>query len=231
MDNSILRIVNNITNNSKLYISGSVIFYVLCKADVSMTRILYIVIIIAVLYIIDVYDGKIYHKRQDKKKEKYVKNMFPYLTKPSELFKGSDIVDFLLSTEEFSKYNQKVYREIIDSIVSLDNILKNVKTIDEQCEQKYDNAVDEKMEAINSFHSLIYSIPSGGDNDLKFEKSLVALDTILEWYLDEIKKICEDKLSNGGYSVNRKIIKHKNAPIEANIFGDIADPSNMFYVY
>jgi hypothetical protein len=230
MNNSTNTIISDMSDNWKLYmIVGISAFYIMVKAKISLTKILYVIIIIAIIYIVNGYNGKNHKKIQNNKKEKHIEDLFPQYIKPNDLYKSDDVTNFLFITKDFSKYNKKSYKEVVDSIISIDHILKNVKIYDEFCEQKYESAFDERQEAINSFHSLIHSIPSDKNYDKKFKSSIIILVTILESYLNEIKKICENKLEIDGYSVNRKIIKHRNAPQEANAFDDHND--HTFYVY
>mgnify|MGYP004001531629 CR=1 FL=1 len=133
---------------------------------------------------------------------------------PENLEKESNIIDFLFSVQELYNYNPQAYEELVDALDSFILLNDVIKEGDRFCENDYEIAVTKKHSALNALHSIIHTTPSEINFNNKFNRSLLALEEILNQYLDDMYKICDEKVINEGYNIERKIIDRGPKPSE-----------------
>ena len=122
------------------------------------------------------------------------------------LEKYEDMIDFLFSIQEFYKFNQQNYEEMIDNISAFFVVYENVNIDDSLCEDNYRLMENKKKNALNALHSMIYSLPNNKIITKKFNKSLVKLEFILNDYLYDINSKCKHIIINNGYTIDRKLL-------------------------
>lgn len=120
------------------------------------------------------------------------------------LDKYENIIDFLFSVQDFHKFNQQSYEEMIDNIVAFFKVYENININNSRCEDNYELMENKKKNALNALHSIIFSLPSNKLLTNKFNKSILKLEIILNEYLYEINVKCKHIIVNNGYTVNRK---------------------------
>ena len=133
---------------------------------------------------------------------------------PKNLEKESNIIDFLFSVQELYNYNPQAYEELVDALDAFILLNEVIKEGDRFCENDYEIAVTKKHSALNALHSIIHTTPSEINFNNKFNRSLLVLEEILNQYLDDMYKICNEKVINEGYNIERKIIDRGPKPAE-----------------
>lgn len=140
-----------------------------------------------------------------------------YITpKDKSLNKYSDIIDFLFSIQDFHKFNEQNYEEMIDNISAFFKIYESVNINDSLCEDNYQLMESKKKNSLNALHSIIFSLPSNKTITNKLNKSILRLEILLNEYLDIIHKKCKDIVIEHGYTVNRKILN--DGPVAHNSY-------------
>jgi hypothetical protein len=71
--------------------------------------------------------------------------------------------------------------------------------------------------AVNSLHSIIYSLESDKDTNSKFNRATKQMYKVLSHYLDEINNKCEEHLIRNGYDVTTRLVEH-NQPKPFNFY-------------
>lgn len=214
MDISIFSIIDNVSNKWMMYLPVAIVlFYMMVRSNFSLTRFAFIVIIAIIVLFYDKHFGGTKKKMRMKKRQEEINDLFP----ENYEFDDSDITHFIFMTKDFYKYNQQAYQEMIDNIVVVTTKYKKLLINDDDCEQIYDIVLDKKRNAINSLHSIIYSLPVSRLYTDKLNKSIKDLDKILGVYIDKIKNICRSKLEKG-YNIDRRHIHDEKHPVAYNTY-------------
>ena len=133
-------------------------------------------------------------------KSNYIK---PY---DKSLEKYEDVIDFLFSIQDFYRFNQQNYEEMIDNISAFFVVYENININDTLCEDNYKLMENKKKNALNALHSIIFSLPENKIITNKFNRSMIKLEFILNEYLYSINKKCKNIIINDGYTIDRKIL-------------------------
>jgi hypothetical protein len=118
----------------------------------------------------------------------------------SYLYLNPLIIQFFYNTRENSQYNLSNY---VNSLSKINNILALSFQINIGVENPYQNYKTIKKlynDALNSYHSIIYSLPSDKIIYKKFNSSLKILQSLLIKHLDDATVIC--KLKNNKEDIN-----------------------------
>lgn len=212
-------------NNSRLfkYLTLIILSYLFFK-NKNIGLNVFLAIIIAISFIIYNYD-EIETKRNIQEEQQNIKreSIKPTITN----FKDKDdLVDFLFSVQDMYHYNPQAYEEIIDNLESFFNLYSYIKLGSKYCDQYYQIAESKKNNAINSFHSMIFSIPNSKTYMDKFNRAHKRFETIMNVYLNELYDECNYDLIKNGYNVHRKYIN--TGPKEYNHYFD-KDYTYQFY--
>jgi hypothetical protein len=114
-----------------------------------------------------------------------------------------DILNFVFSIQDLSKYNPQTYEEFIINLELFLQIYENTKVDEKFFTQYYHIAKQVKDECINKLYSIIYNLSDKIEVRNKLENAVDILKEILNNYIEELFKICKDKLKKNGY--NNKI--------------------------
>lgn len=142
--------------------------------------------------------------------------------KQSYLYLNPLIVEFFYNTRENSQYNLSNYinsLRCINSMLGL-NYQLNMKL--ENPYQNYDNMKKLYKEALNNYHSIIYSLPSNKVVYNKFNNSLNILQSLLIKHISDAKIICKMKNSkedNNISTIPDTILDDDVGPNDMNIKG------------
>lgn len=140
--------------------------------------------------------------------------------KQSYLYLNPLIVEFFYNTRENSQYNLSNYinsLKCINSMLGL-NYQLNLKL--ENPYQNYDNMKKLYKEALNNYHSIIYSLPSNKIVYNKFNNSLNILHSLLIKHIEDAKTICKIKNSkedNNIYTLPDTILDENVSANDMNI--------------
>lgn len=128
-----------------------------------------------------------------------------------------EIEDFIYNISDIKYYNIDAYYNIIRNIDAFLNIYNDIKIGVKYCKYNYDVAVDMKNNALNHLHSMIITIEENRILNNKLKLSLTILHKLLNKYLNEIIRICNNNIDIDGYSINTSYI-NKNEFYPANKF-------------
>lgn len=152
-----------------------------------------------------------------KKEEDLIKlnNIYP---PPENFGKYPDLVDFFFSIQDFYKYNPQAYEEMIFNVESMITIYEDVKKGIRFCKDNYDVAEQKKRNAINSLHSIIYSIEDNQVVTRKLNRAMRILNNILSNYTYKILEKCKGEIEKDGYDNEKHFIELDYHPRPFNEF-------------
>lgn len=145
---------------------------------------------------------------------------------PKVLREDKDIVDFIFSIQDFYVFNPLAYEEMIDNIDSLITLRDTIFDDAKFANQYYQIAESKKNNALNSFHSLIFTLPHSKIFTEKFNRAHKRLETILNKHLNEMYNQCNYYIKQDGKDVLKRQINI--GPKEYNHYFD-KDFTYQFY--
>jgi len=145
----------------------------------------------------------------------------------SYLYLNPLIIQFFYNTRENSQYNLSNY---ISSLSKINDILALSFQMNIGVENPYQNYKTIKKlynDALNSYHSIIYSLPSDKIVYKKFNSSLKILQSLLIKHLDDAAVIC--KLKNNNEDINIDTLP--NSILDSDINEDDTKTEGFSYNY
>lgn len=145
----------------------------------------------------------------------------------SYLYLNPLIIQFFYNTRENSQYNLSNY---ISSLSKINDILALSFQMNIGVENPYQNYKTIKKlynDALNSYHSIIYSLPSDKIVYKKFNSSLKILQSLLIKHLDDAAVIC--KLKNNKEDINIDTLP--NSILDSDISEDDTKTEGFSYNY
>ena len=173
-------------------------------------------IFIAVVFIAYNYD-EINVKREIKEKQQETKQRNIQPT-PQHFMDKDDLIDLLYSIQDFYHYNPQSFEELVDNLDSFFRLYTAIKRGSQFCDQYYQIAESKKDNSLNALHSLIFSIPNHKIVTDKFNRAHKRLETIMNYYINELYDVCKRDLLKNGYNVERREIN--TGPKEFNQYYD-----------
>lgn len=122
--------------------------------------------------------------------------------------KYEDLTDFVFSVQDFYHYNPPSFIEMITSIDTFLEIYEEVNIDNSLAGSLFVNANEQRLNALNSLHSFIITIPSDKNIIDKLNKSTKTLEQMLNIYLTKI------------YDINKKYIE-KNGVFNDTVHIDL----------
>lgn len=110
-----------------------------------------------------------------------------------------DLLNFIFSVQDLNIYNPQTYEEFIINIELFLQIYENTKMDDKFYTQYYHIADQVKNESINKLYSMIYNLSDNIEVRIKLENAVKVLKEILNNYMEELFKICNEKTKKNGY--------------------------------
>lgn len=161
------------------------------------------------------------HQRKVVKSDSYdhlhndkVNNIRP---KPINFDDKNDVIDLVYNLQDFFYDNPQVFEEMIDNLNIFFKVYDDTMIGRHTCSQNYEIAKSKMHNAVNSLHSIIYSLDSDKDTNSKFNRATKQMYKVLSHYLDKINAKCEEHLIRNGYNVTTKLIEH-NQPKPFNFY-------------
>ena len=145
----------------------------------------------------------------------------------SYLYLNPLIIQFFYNTRENSQYNLSNY---VNALSKINNILALNYQMNIGVENPYQNYKTIKKlynDALNSYHSIIYSLPSDKIVYKKFNSSLKILQSLLIKHLDDAAVIC--KLKNNKEDININTLP--NSILDSEISEDDTKTEGFSYNY
>lgn len=216
----------------KLIVIVIVLFIISNQLDIKLNHIFILIISIILIYLLlnKYYNVDYNNKYNDNIKLKYLnnimfnKNNITNITnidsiniiyndnEKSYLYLNKDVLNFYYNLKKLTIFNTSNYR---DSLISSNNLIKYLIESDLTNINSYINFLNAKKEyfnALNSFQSIIYSLPNTDIQNKILNKSLILLNKILYSILNKIKKKTIDN-NNKDIDINttpESIIKSDN---------------------
>ncbi len=216
----------------KLIVIVIVLFIISNQLDIKLNHIFILIISIILIYLLlnKYYNVDYNNKYNDNIKLKYLnnimfnKNNITNITnidsiniiyndnEKSYLYLNKDVLNFYYNLKKLTIFNMSNYR---DSLISSNNLIKYLIESDLTNINSYLNFLNAKKEyfnALNSFQSIIYSLPNTDIQNKILNKSLILLNKILYSILNKIKKKTIDN-NNKDIDINttpESIIKSDN---------------------
>ena len=163
-------------------------------------------------------------KFENNQHEVKYKNVYPQHKK---LHKYEEIIDFLFTIQDMYKYNPPAYEEMVDNIRSFFVVYENNKINSDLCQQNYDIMTNKKENALNALHSIIFNLSDDNIIINKLTESYYTLEIILNRYISDTIKHCNDIIIKHGYNAKRKMIY--NGPDAYNKYQTMGNHSYNFF--
>ncbi len=138
----------------------------------------------------------------------------------------SAIVDFLFSVQDFYVYNPSAYEEMIDNLNAFYKLVENIFSEPQFCSYYYQIAFSKKNNALNSFHSIIFKLPTEPPITDKFNRAHERLETILNNKMNDIYDECQNRIIKYGRDTTTTPLA--KGPQGHNVYND-EDYSYQFY--
>lgn len=145
---------------------------------------------------------------------------------PKVLNDDKDIIDFMFSIQDFYVFNPLAYEELIDNIDAVLTLRDNIFGNKQFANQYYQIAESKKNNALNSLHSIIFTLPNDKIFQEKFNRSHKRLETILNKHLNEMYDQCNYYIKQDGKDTLKRQINI--GPKEYNHYFD-KDFTYQFY--
>jgi len=218
----------------KLIVIVIVLFIISNKLDIKLNHIFILIISIIIIYILlnKYYNIDYNNKYNDNIKLKFLNNIMfnkknitnidsinelyhanEYDNEKSYLYLNKDVLNFYYNLKKLTIFNMSNFR---DSLISSNNLIKYLIESDIKNINSYINFLSAKKEyfnALNSFQSIIYSLPNTDIQNKILNKSLILLNKILYSILNKIKKKTIENNNNKDININttpESIIKSDN---------------------
>jgi hypothetical protein len=146
---------------------------------------------------------------------------------PDYFYMDAGIVELTYDIQEYKGYNEKSYTAMIKHIDNVLHLRLDIERGVKHCEATVDLAKQERDDAINHLHSIIYKTPSNSEFENKLKKSLQSLQYILQLHIDYMIKSCNNRYKKSGPNIyNKEIYQNQPKPIDTKKFED-----HPFYIY
>lgn len=137
---------------------------------------------------------------------------------PKFISKNSDVIDFLFSVQDFYLYNPQAFEEMVDNLDAFFVLNENIFKEAAFDTYYYQIAESKKNNALNSFHSIIFKLPTEKLFTDKFDRAHKRLETVLNKYMNNIYNKCNSNLMKDGYTTIKRPINL--GPAEYNTYND-----------
>ncbi len=101
-----------------------------------------------------------------------------------------NINDFIFSVQDFYVFNPEAYEEFVDNTNAMMQLHNTILNERQHANHYYQIMESKKYNAMNSFHSLLHSLPNKKEFTEKFNRALRRLDTLLKEILDSAHDTC-----------------------------------------
>ena len=152
--------------------------------------------------------------------------------KPKYFHMDANLVNLFYNVIDFREYNTKAYE---DCVKATDNVLKIhedfEKGLASHCHHNIDIAKEQANNAVNYFHTYIYSLPTHDIYDAKFKTNKDRLQLLLRRHIDDMYLRCrtsqrlKDVDTHGGYHMSNQGPR----PDDSKVFNN--KPTNFDFHY
>jgi hypothetical protein len=199
-----------------------ILLYIFLKLTIHLNIIL--ALILALIIIFYSYEKDIVQNKLEE-----TENQLKYDTiKPTldNVEPNSLIIDFLFTVQDFYAYNPQAYEEMIANLEAFYSVTETIFHEEVFSTYYYQIAVSKKNNALNSFHSIIFKLPSDTTYTDKFNRAHERLETILNYRLNDAYDQCQAYLIKNGYNSNMTPLEI--GPMGYNVYNN-NDYTYQFY--
>jgi hypothetical protein len=132
--------------------------------------------------------------------------------KPKYFYMDSGIVELIFSIKEYRTYNEVVFEKLI---LQLDFFLKIVSILEKFPEDSFvllENLKRRKKEILNILQSMILSIPTGVETEVKLDKALKSLHYILNYHEERLRMQSNRLFLKNKPTIDNKYIYSNKGP-------------------
>lgn len=136
----------------------------------------------------------------------------PILKKTKYLYTDSELLQFLDDIKQYHNYNPANYRLLV---LSIDNFLKISTELERgvvNMGELYDLLINQKYKILNTFHSMIYSVPHSHVTMKVFHEAMASLEKLLNIHVDQTYQYVGYSYGKKPIDINTKFI-YKNHPL------------------
>lgn len=125
---------------------------------------------------------------------------------PLYFHNDADIINLMYNIIDFAHYNEDAYFLMIKAIDNVILLHENIKTGVTRCTENIETMVIFRDNALNHFHSFIFSLPSIKVINDKYKKNMKRLQLLLQRHIDSAVRICRSQNYIRGIDVDTKFI-------------------------
>ncbi|ARF11767.1 hypothetical protein Klosneuvirus_2_203 [Klosneuvirus KNV1] len=216
---------NNEIFRNTLIIIAFILFFL--QISIELNIILGLVLAyLLILYLKEKDDIRIQTEEKEKDtKLSFIKPHFEKINKE----KDKDFIDFVFSVQDFYVFNPRAYEEFIDNMDSFFE-LRELVFNDETFNNYYFQIADSKKNnALNSFHSLIFSLPNDKTYTEKFDRAHKRLETLLNREFNKMYDQITFVLQKNGPDTLKRPVSQDLEPKSYMHYFDDKDFTYQFY--
>lgn len=209
----------NIKKLTYLFISAFIIF-IMYNVEIKLNHIFGLFLILIIIYLLiqkdslefneylsnkelelDFLNKILFENKKDYSIGLRYSTFYPLSTDRSYLYINPLVVTLLYKLREFSQYNFTNYKDIIFHINNIFDIQLNMTENSNNKLQLFEIAYQEYTRALNSYQSMIYSLPSAKAINIEYKDGIELLEKLLLHNIHEMKNLIIDS-NKGETSIN-----------------------------
>lgn len=167
-----------------------------------------------------------YQKEETETKEIYDNKLKYIRPKPKKISSYPLFIDFLFSIQDFYQYNVPAYEDMIDSIDDILELYEESKITPSTAGLNYGLVDNERKEAVNSLHSIIFNVPNDNQVIDVLNEAIEKLNTMLYDLMDQIYSYHKLYIFNNGY--NRNTVEIIRGPKPENFYDQAPFSFDLF---
>jgi hypothetical protein len=129
--------------------------------------------------------------------------------------KYDDWNNLIFSIQDFYKYNPLAYEEFITGIETFMDMYEETLLNGSVAGQRYEDMKIVQRNVLNSFHSIIHTLPYNANIINKLTNALETIELLLQTYLKKVERIYSLYINKNGYGVSTIIINKGTEPRNA----------------
>lgn len=153
------------------------------------------------------------HKSQNVSRMQEIEiKMLTIFPKPKYFYIDSGLIELMFSVNEYKQYNAPIFNKLV---LLLDTYLKLVLDVEKDntdCHKTYETLQNLKKACLNNFSSFLMSLPPNKQEESKLTRATETLHYILNFHLERMRMICNDKYEHEDITIRSAYIEPSNNP-------------------
>jgi hypothetical protein len=121
------------------------------------------------------------------------------------------LIDFMTEIKKYRFYNPAVYKKLVKQIDAFLQIVSDMEQNLENIGEMYQLLDDQKIKILNTYHSMIHSLPYSEAQNRQYQEGMTLLNKLLNYHLDKCYKYMQYNYGKTDVT-NRLKILYKNHP-------------------